>query len=115
MNAGGSLGIGVLVPTAPLPRSRQYSPGSPDEPPAQSFTPPDPRRVPTPAQPPLALSPRNFRGLQATYAARTRVSRSSAGWGLETRRTDPGSPAGTLREVPKLDEMLSRHPSTLSF
>ncbi|XP_032482366.1 coiled-coil domain-containing protein 194 [Phocoena sinus] len=45
-------------------------PGSPDGPPAQSATPPDPLRVPTSAQPPLALSPGNLRGLQATSAAR---------------------------------------------
>lgn len=114
-NAGGSLGKRGPGADGTLPPSRQLRPGSPDGPPAQSATSPDPLRVPTSAQSPLALSPGNFRGLQATSAACKGVSQTPAGSGLEARRTDTGGPAGTLTEVPTLDEMLSRHPSTLSF
>ena len=100
-NDGGSLGKGVPGADGTLPPSRQLHPGSPGRSPAQSATPPDPLRVPTSAQPPLALSPGNLRGLQATSAARTRVSQTPAGSGLEARRTDTGGPAGHLQRYPR--------------
>ncbi|KAL4673456.1 hypothetical protein H8959_017390 [Pygathrix nigripes] len=53
-----------------------------DEPPAQIASAASPLRVPTPAQPSLALSLRTLRGLPAAGAARTRVSRPPAGRGL---------------------------------
>ncbi|XP_047687837.1 coiled-coil domain-containing protein 194 isoform X1 [Prionailurus viverrinus] len=58
---------------------RERAPGSRDGPSAQSAAPPIPLRVPTATQPPLTFSPKNFGGLPAAGAARSRVSRPLAG------------------------------------